>query len=379
MKQKKIGTAKLVHTLMWEGKAGHNRDAGPLPKATSNERPPLLPNQTSCAVGTKVSAVPSLFSLAPSKGASPISTPGTHTPGSESPIVAPVLSTANTTQDLIAEVVEGIQEVIDELNQVDDQIAGYALDHVHAGEMVLTHTPSMTVQKFFLKAAAKRKFTVVYAETSPNDHQATHVTATPDSVRDEAEENSERFLKSMTMAGVTVILVPFSAVFALMSRINKVVLDTHVVLADGGLVAAAGARIVSKAASAYHTPVVVLSGVYKLSPVYPLNVGAFIEFGDPKDIIGFQHGGLSQKVDIENPLFDYVPAYLVDLFITNLYAPLPRHFTKTSKLKLGLGVATLHLIFTALSPTIIEAKICILLDLNRSKEARVQIRQALYL
>ncbi|MGI4815971.1 MAG: hypothetical protein ACRYGG_21915 [Janthinobacterium lividum] len=27
---------------------------------------------------------------------------------------------------------------------------------------------------------------------------------------------------------------------------------------------------------------------------------------------------MAQKVDVENPLFDYVPAELVDLYITNL-------------------------------------------------------------
>ncbi|KAL8813352.1 MAG: hypothetical protein Q9223_003045 [Gallowayella weberi] len=303
----------------------YNGDTGPVPKETSNERPPVLANQISYAVGTKGSAVPSLFSFAPSKVTSPLSTPGTRTPGSESPVVAPVLSTADTTHDLIAEVVEGVQEVIDELNQADDQIAGYALDHIHAGEMVLTHTPSMTVQKFFLKAAAKRKFTVVYAETSPIDHQAAHVTGIADDGGDEVEGNSERFLKAMTVAGVTVLLVPFSAVFVLMSRINKVVLDTHVVSANGGLVAAAGAKIISKAANVHHTPVVVLSGVYKLSPIYPFNVGALIGYGDPKDVIGSQHGGLTQKVNVENPLFDYVPANLVDLYITNLGGHAPSY------------------------------------------------------
>ncbi|KAL8802559.1 MAG: hypothetical protein Q9182_003724 [Xanthomendoza sp. 2 TL-2023] len=315
------GTSESTDTL----DSRHNRDTGPLPKETSNERPPVLNHQTSYAASTKGSAVPSLFSFAPSKVASPLSTPGTQTPGSESPVVAPVVSTADTTHDLIAEVVEGVQEVIDELNQADDQIAGYALDHIHTGEVVLTHTPSMTVQKFFLKAAAKRKFTVVYAETFPIGHQAAHVTGITDDGGDEVEGNSERFLKSMTMAGVTVLLVPFSAVFALMSRINKVVLDTHVVSANGGLVAAAGAKIICKAANVHHTPVVVLSGVYKLSPVYPFNVGALIGFGDPKDVIGSQHGGLTQKVNIENPLFDYVPANLVDLYITNLGGHAPSY------------------------------------------------------
>lgn len=292
----------------------------------NGDRPPLSVTHISYAVGTKVSAVPSLFSLVPAKGASPLSTPGTQTPGRESPIATPALSTPNTVQEFVAEVIEGIQEVIDELNQVDDQIAGYALDHVHAGEVVLTHTPSLTVQKFLLKAAAKRKFTVVFAETTPRSRQATHMTATPNVGRDDDYGNSEQFLKSLTMASITVLLVPFSAVFALMSKVNKVIMDTHVVLADGGLVAAVGARVIAKAASMHHTPVVVLSGVFKLSPIHPYDTRALIEFGDPRDFIGHAAGNLNQGIDVENPLFDYVPAELLDLYITNLYAFLPLSF-----------------------------------------------------
>ncbi|KAL8914411.1 MAG: hypothetical protein Q9171_000916 [Xanthocarpia ochracea] len=264
-------------------------------------------------------AVTSLFSLLPSKGASPLSTPGTQTPGGESPVVAPVSSTPNTAQDFRAEVIEGVQEIIDELNQADDQIAGYALDHIHSTEFVLTYTPSMTVQRFLLKAAAKRKFTVIHAEPLPNHYRAENLAGNPNTGPDDDEGNSERFLTSLTAAGVAVVLVPFSAVFALMSRTSKVILDTHVVLADGSLVASAGAAAIAKAASMHRTPVVVLSGVYKLSPVYPFDVGTLIEFGDPSSIVGYDQGSLLGNIEVKNPLFDHVPADLVTLYITNLY------------------------------------------------------------
>jgi len=115
-----------------------------------------------------------------------------------------------------------------------------------------------------------------------------------------------------------VILIPDSAVFAMMSRVNKVILDTHIVLANGSLVAAAGARAIAKAANIYRTPIVVLSGVYKLSPVYPFDLDALMEDGDPGKIVPYEDGEFLDKVEVENPLFDYVPADLVDLYITNL-------------------------------------------------------------
>ncbi|KAL8727402.1 MAG: hypothetical protein Q9166_006074 [cf. Caloplaca sp. 2 TL-2023] len=263
--------------------------------------------------------------LSPLRGASPLSTPDIQTPGGESPVAAPVSSTPDTAQDFRAEVVEGIQEIIDELNQVDDQIAGYALDHIHPSEFVLTHTATMTVQKFLLKVAAKRKFTVIHAETCPSNHRTAHGTAAPEIGNDNEEENSERFLKSLTVAGVIVVLIPFSAVFAVMSRVSKVILDTHVVLADGGLVAAAGARAIAQAASMHCTPVIVLSGVYKLSPVYPFDTEALVDFGDPSNLIGYNQGSLMEKVDVETPLFDHVPADLVALHITNLGGHAPSY------------------------------------------------------
>ncbi|KAL8784673.1 MAG: hypothetical protein Q9213_003843 [Squamulea squamosa] len=279
----------------------------------ADKRPSVLGPSTPSAVGTNAPALTSAFSLLPSKGASPLPTPGT-----QSPVAGSVLSTPNTAQDFIAEVVEGVQEIIDELDQVDDQIAGYALDHIHSSDFVLTYTPSMTVQRFLLKAAAKRKFTVIHAKPFAKDNWAGKVSGKPDAGHDDDGQDSERFLKALTAAGVMVLLIPFSAVFALMPRVSKVVLDTHMILADGSLVASVGARLIAKAASMHRTPVIVLSGVYKLSPVYPSDVRTFMDFGDPSSIIGYDQGSLIEQTEVKNPMFDYLPADLIALYITNL-------------------------------------------------------------
>lgn len=47
-----------------------------------------------------------------------------------------------------------------------------------------------------------------------------------------------------------------SAVFAIMSRVNKVIIGTHTVLADGGLRAASGIHSVALAAKHYSVPVI---------------------------------------------------------------------------------------------------------------------------
>ncbi|MCJ1412331.1 GCD complex subunit gcd7 [Ptychographa xylographoides] len=288
----------------------------------SFHRPPLLTSHTSYAVTNTAPMVTSMFSLLShpaSNTPSPTATPGNQSPAPRRSLTPNALAALNSAKDLRAEVVEGIQEIIEELNQVDDQIAGYALEHIHSNEIILTHGSSATVQKFLLKAAMKRIFTVIHAESFPNNHEATHATIIGKQQSESEDElGHERFSKPLTAAGITVILIPDAAVFALMSRVNKVILGTHVVLANGGLVAAAGAKTIAKAARVHRTPVVVVTGVYKLSPIYPVDFESLIEYGDASAVFGYEDGDLVDKVDVENPLFDYVPAELVDLYITNL-------------------------------------------------------------
>ena len=266
----------------------------------------------------------SMFSLL-SHPSSNVPSPRT-TPRSEIPILrsTPNPPSSTTTRDLKSEVIESIEEIIDELFQVDDQIASYALEHIHSNEIILTHTASSTVQKFLLKAATKRKFTVIHAEAYPNDHITTHATVTGTS-KSTDELGHEQFKKTLTAAGITVILIPDSAIFALMSRVNKVILGTHAVLANGGLVAAAGTKAIAKAASVHKTPVVVVTGVYKLSPIYPFDFDALIEVGDASKVFGYEEGDMVEKVECENPLYDYVPPELVDLYVTNLGGHAPSY------------------------------------------------------
>jgi len=72
------------------------------------------------------------------------------------------------------------------------------------------------------------------------------------------------------------------------------------------------------AAQVHKVPVVVVTPVYKLSPIYPFDFDSLIEHGNPSAVLSFSEGELLDKVEVENPLYDYVPPELVDLYITNL-------------------------------------------------------------
>jgi translation initiation factor eIF-2B subunit beta len=125
---------------------------------------------------------------------------------------------------------------------------------------------------------------------------------------------------SLSESGIDTVLIPDSSIFALMSRVSKVFLGTHVVLADGSLVALSGSLPLCRAAKAHLVPVVVCTGMFKFSPVF---VGddewAMSDLGSPADVLHSEEDiGDDAKAEVLNPYWDRIPPELVSLFITNM-------------------------------------------------------------
>lgn len=281
--------------------------------AEQSSRPPLLTSHTSYAQPS-APTVTSLFDLfshpsTPRQGLSPQIKP--ETPG-RSKLDKP-------------EVLEGVREIADELDQVDKQISEFALEQIHENEVILTHDASLTVHKFLHAAAKKRKFTVFTIEGYPNDSVETHSAL----LHGPTPEDEDSKYQPLTALGIKMVMHPDSAVLDIMSRVNKVILPAQKVLPDGSFVAAAGAENIAMAAKTHRRPVIVLSGVHNLSPVLPSDVEDLIEYGDPSSVLPYQERDVDwvEKVEVMNPLNDYVPADRVDLYITNLggHAPSDLH------------------------------------------------------
>ena len=60
---------------------------------------------------------------------------------------------------------------------------------------------------------------------------------------------------SLAKAGIETTVITDSAVFAIMSRVNKVIIGTHTVMANGGLKAISGTHAIALAAKYYSVPV----------------------------------------------------------------------------------------------------------------------------
>eukprot|EP01105_Mastigella_eilhardi_P021875 TRINITY_DN5330_c0_g1_i2.p1 TRINITY_DN5330_c0_g1~~TRINITY_DN5330_c0_g1_i2.p1 ORF type:complete len:348 (+),score=94.53 TRINITY_DN5330_c0_g1_i2:40-1083(+) len=197
---------------------------------------------------------------------------------------------------LKGEIMASITELIDEISGLYNSISSQATEHIHANEIVMVYGKSTTVKSFLVAAAARRKFEVVVAEAAP-------------------WYTGQEMAVELARAGVSTTLISDSAVFAMMARVNKVIVGTHAVLANGGLVAQAGLHAMAIAAQANSVPFVVCTGLYKLSPVYPNNRDALCGLESPASIVPPSLN--CPNVDVFNPTFDYIPPELVSLFITN--------------------------------------------------------------
>ena len=205
---------------------------------------------------------------------------------------------------LRSEVIDGIEEIKDEISQVDDLIAAVADVQINPGDYVLVHQPSATVERFILRAAAKRKFTVLLATEAP---------------RKQSDENQHAsFIKKLSAVGITAVTIMNGGLMAYMSRVDKVILGARAVIANGGVVTDAGAAAIARAAKEQGNAVVVLGGIYKLSPENPFDDSSVVEWGDSASFVSFADGQMVSGVEVRSAVTELVPAELVDTYITNL-------------------------------------------------------------
>lgn len=92
----------------------------------------------------------------------------------------------------------------------------------------MTFGRSRTVERFLIEAHEKRSGIKVFvAEGAP-------------SLR------GREMALVLSQSGVDTTLISDSEIFAMMSRVNKVIIGTHAVMANGGLLAHAGSHLVAQ-------------------------------------------------------------------------------------------------------------------------------------
>ncbi|XXH03631.1 hypothetical protein Hte_010036 [Hypoxylon texense] len=246
----------------------------------------------------------SMFTLLsnPDLTPSPSSTPQLGS-GSSTPQRYPQ---STNVQALKSEVIDGIEEIVDEIRQVDEQIQNYADIHIHPGDYIMVYQPSRTVQKFLARAASKRKFIVFIVV----DSSATSISDDP----------YASFRKALTSGGSTVVNILNVGLMAYMSRVNKVILGARAISSTGGVVVDSGAAAIARAAREQGRTVIVLGGVYKVSPDNRSHQEAFVEWGSPSKYVNFADGRMVGQVKVRNAVAEFVSSDLINTYITNLGA-----------------------------------------------------------
>ncbi|KAK2158286.1 hypothetical protein LSH36_173g00055 [Paralvinella palmiformis] len=209
---------------------------------------------------------------------------------------------------LKAPIIDAVNELLVELDTSQENISAQALEHIHSNEVIMTAGQSHTVEAFFKKAAKKRTFKVIVVECAPF-------------------YQGQKMATNLASAGINTTLITDSAVFAMMARVNKVIIGTHTVMANGGLKAINGCHAIALAAKYHSVPLVVCAPMYKLSPKYLCSCDqvAFNKFASPEDVMSFSEGEILSKAQIYNPIFDYVPPELVTLYIFNIGGNAPSY------------------------------------------------------
>eukprot|EP00002_Diphylleia_rotans_P009407 TRINITY_DN1957_c0_g1_i2.p1 TRINITY_DN1957_c0_g1~~TRINITY_DN1957_c0_g1_i2.p1 ORF type:complete len:343 (-),score=87.63 TRINITY_DN1957_c0_g1_i2:464-1492(-) len=195
-------------------------------------------------------------------------------------------------------VMDHLLDIIHDTKTVHEDISKQAPQHIHSNEVILTFNVSTTVVQFLKNAARKRKFEVIVAETAPS--YVGHEVA-----------------KLLSADNIQTTVIADSAVFAIMSRVSKVIVGTHAVVADGGIISHSGGHLVALAAKHHSVPFIVLTGLYKLSPLHAYEYDTFGDLGAPSAVLNFEGADYLDNVNVVNPTYDYVPPNLISLFITN--------------------------------------------------------------
>ncbi|KAJ8040346.1 Translation initiation factor eIF-2B subunit beta [Holothuria leucospilota] len=211
--------------------------------------------------------------------------------------------------NLKGRVIESINELLSELEGSADSIATQALEHIHSNEVIMTMGKSRTVEAFLLNAGKSRKFQVIVAESAPS------------------YKGQELAVNLAKKGNIETTVITDSAIFAIMARVNKVIIGTHTVMANGGLKAVCGSHALALAAKHYSVPLIVCAPLFKLSPQFLCSDDqeAFNKFESPQNVVDFSEGDIHAKAHVHNPVFDYVPPELVTLYISNIGGNAPSY------------------------------------------------------
>ncbi|KAL0211004.1 hypothetical protein P9112_009302 [Eukaryota sp. TZLM1-RC] len=197
--------------------------------------------------------------------------------------------------DFLVSVAELHEEITESYNDIRKQ----AKEHVHGKETIMVVGHSTTVYEFL--TSVKDAICKVYVVERAPDYAG------------------HRMALRLSNQGVSCTVVKDATTAALLPRVNKVIIGSHSVLADGGLLAPSGTGLIARLASHLSIPVICVCGTYKLSFLFVKDQHVKNMLLSPSMLVPLDSEvTLSDTTEVVNPLYEYVDPRNVDLYITNI-------------------------------------------------------------
>lgn len=179
-----------------------------------------------------------------------------ETPDSFVPSPSPSFSVAHEfpvrLHDFYENCLEGLNEFLQEIETMTSELCNSVDRQIHRGDVLITIGYTHTLRAYLLAASKKKSFRVLLLEGDP----------TPPTM-------VSRLAADLTKQNIDVRCLPDSAAFAVMNTCTKVVVGAESVLANGGMLAPNGTRMLCVAARHFSVPVLVPTTTLKMSPYYP--------------------------------------------------------------------------------------------------------------
>lgn len=192
---------------------------------------------------------------------------------------------------------QNMADLQEEVDNVQDPISKLSLDYIHAREVVLVYGYSKAILAFLGNAREHiDNFEVYVAETSKS-------------------ASGHRMAVELAQLRVDTTVITDSSIFALMSRVNKVLIPAISIMANGGVVSEVGTNMVATAAKFYSVPLVCVTELYKLCPLHPSNQDSFNELLSPGNACPFTV--VPSYVEVVAPAYDYLAPDKLTLMISD--------------------------------------------------------------
>eukprot|EP00914_Ancora_sagittata_P021428 GHVO01042336.1.p1 GENE.GHVO01042336.1~~GHVO01042336.1.p1 ORF type:complete len:363 (-),score=38.74 GHVO01042336.1:136-1224(-) len=210
-------------------------------------------------------------------------------------------------KNLKSSIKEGLSEFFTEVSKPLELADGVTLDLILPASVVLTYGYSHGVVRALEKIHKKRGG--IRIVVAGGDHEGR---TSPSSATSATEYAS---------AGLCVTYISDAEVFAVMAKVDYVIIGTVAVLSSGSAVTISGVHIIALTAKRFAKPLFLIAPLYKLASVPNADTSNCNQFMAPcEGCPELVKMGVSQ---VAIPSFDLIPADLVTFYITDIGAVHP--------------------------------------------------------